>query len=107
MFGVHKEETNNLKQTVDKFLTGMLSANPYLKLANQSTTISLNGRQFVQVFMSGMSPITKKPESVMMYFTPLTNNIVLHVSTVSPQTGFENYQSIFDTVIHSLTIKTN
>ncbi len=107
MFGIQKEATNNLKQTVDSFLTGMLRANPYLTLANQSKVVTLNGREFGQVFMSGISPITKKMESVTMYITPLTNNIVLHVSTVSPQAGFENYQPIFDKVIHSLTIKTN
>ena len=107
MFGIYKDETDNLEKTVDRFLKGILSANAYLKTAEKAKIIRLKSREFVQVSLVGTSPITKKSEFVTMRFTPLTNNILMHISTVSPESDLAKYNPFFEKVVNSLTIKTN
>ena len=104
MVGVTQSQSNNLQQSSDAFIQGLLQNNPHLRPQSNYQRGSIAGRQALAMTVAGVSNITRRTEVATIYTAQLRNGGLLYIVAVAPQDELRYYQNAFQTVLQSIRL---
>ena len=104
MIGVSKVQNNNLAQSSEDYVNGLLEANPYLSQRNDFTRGTISGRTAYTTVLEGRSPVTNRNETVTIYTTQLRNGDLFHIAAVAPSDQATRYNTVFRNMISSIRL---
>ena len=104
MVGVTKAQSNDLAQSTEEYVNGLLQANSYLRQRNNYTRGTISGRTAYSTTLEGRSPVTNRNETVTIYATLLRNGDLFYVAAVAPTDEFSRYSSAFRNMIGSIRL---
>jgi Zn-dependent protease with chaperone function len=104
MIGIYRSRGSSLSQATQDYVSGILSANSYLRQRTGYSSVSISGRRGYRTLLSGRSPVTGRGENVLVYTAPLRSGDLLYIALVCPEDEGYRYDSAFSTLISSLRL---
>ena len=105
MIGVFRPQDNNLRDSTDRFVNGLLQSNEYLRRTGGSSNANISSLRGYSTELSGRSPITGRSETVTIYTAGLRNGNVFYIITVAPGTEAYRYDNAFRSMINSVRFR--
>ena len=105
MFGVTNAQGNNLRQSTDEYIRGLLQNNSYLRAQSRSYQRgSIGGRTALAMTLSGRSNLTGQNELVTVYTTQLRDGNLFYMVAVTPQTDARAFNPAFSNILRSIQL---
>ncbi len=89
----------------EEYIQEILTANSYLKKETPSVVYQINGRPFYMTGLTGISPVTKKKETVFLYSVLLKDKRLLTFALVCPFDEMAKYAKTFGDIVNSIRLK--
>ncbi|HEY0080206.1 MAG TPA: M48 family metallopeptidase [Pyrinomonadaceae bacterium] len=107
MFGIDREQSNNLQQASQQYIQDLLRVNTYLRQQSGFQRTSVGGRNGLATTLAGRSPLTGQTEIVTVVTTMLRSGDIFYMIAVAPQSDYRNYQRTFQSILSSVQINNN
>ena len=104
LVGVAQTRSNNLSQSAQEYVSGILQSNGYLRQQSNFSRTSISGRQGLYTTLAGRSPVTGRTEIANVYTTLLSNGQLLYVVAVTPEDEASRYNYAFRNMIRSIRL---
>jgi len=101
--GVGEVSSNDLQRSSDRYISGILQNNSYLRAEGRYRTGRLGGRNALMRRLTGISNVTNRKEIVDIYTTMLNNGQLFFMVHVSPGNERNRYTNAFERMVQSLT----
>lgn len=105
MAGMINARSRNLQTAADRYVNALLQNNPYLNAPSGYRRTSIDGRNALQLTLSGRSPITGRDEVVEVYTTMLRNGELFYLIGVTPRDQSREYDQAFREVLQSVNLR--
>jgi len=105
MVGVDNAQGNNLRQSTDAFINGLLRGNSHLRAQSRGyQQASVDGQPALSATYAGRSPSTGQTEVVTIITTQLRDGNLFYMAAVAPQGDYRNYQGAFNNILRSIQL---
>jgi len=104
MIGVVQPQQQGLERGTEEYVKGVLQGNTYLKQQTGFSRTSISGRSAYAVRLSGVSPITRQTEEVIIYTTLLRDGKLFYYVGVTPQRDRYRYYRSFNSMVRSIRL---
>ena len=105
MMGVFRAQDNNLRDSTDRLVNGLLQSNEYLRRTAGSTNAYISSLRGYSTELAGRSPITGRNETVTIYTAALQDGNVFYIIAVVPETDAYRYDNAFRSMIDSIRFR--
>ncbi|MGH9943813.1 MAG: M48 family metalloprotease [Pyrinomonadaceae bacterium] len=105
MVGVDNAQGNNLRQSTNSYINGLLQNNSYLRQQSRGyQRTAIDGRNALSATFSGRSPATGQTEVVTVVTTQLSDGNLFYMVAVAPQQDYRGFQSAFNNIMRSIDL---
>jgi Zn-dependent protease with chaperone function len=106
MFGTDREQYTDLQRASRQYISDLLQAsgNDYLRAQGNFIRTTLAGRPAMRITLNGVSPITRRSETVFIVTTMLSSGDIFYLAEVAPSDEFDTYRPAFQSIIDSLQL---
>ena len=102
--GLSRANSNNLQQATDAFINDLAQGNRNLRQQGRYQRGNVSGHNALAITLSNVNEATGQAEIVTVYTVLLRNGDLFHLIGVAPQNEFNNYQSVFNTILRSVRL---
>jgi hypothetical protein len=103
-FGVSQTNSRNLQQATNQFISSLQQGGNNLRARSGYQRTYVGGRNGLSITLSNTNEATGRPEIVNVITTQLRNGQLFYMITVSPDTDYNSYQSVFQNILRSLRL---
>lgn len=104
-FGLASSRTRDLRSATDNLVDALSRSNPQLRVEGAARSGRLSGRQALQTPLSNVSDATRQTEVITLTTTFLNDGNLFYYLTVAPEPDASAYQSAFDRVFRSISLR--
>jgi len=102
--GIAQTNNRNLQQATNEFINSLQQGNGNLRSRSGYQRTSVAGRNGLSLSLSNTNEATGRPEVVNVVTTQMRSGELLYIITVAPETDYNNYQSIFQSILRSVQL---
>ena len=102
--GIARTNSRNLQQATNDFINSLQQGNGNLRSRSGYQRTYIAGRNGLSIALSNTNEATGRPEVVNVFSTLLRNGDLLYLISVSPESDYSNYQSVFQNILQSVQL---
>jgi len=104
LIGVAQTRTNDLGQSTQDYVRGVLQANNYLRQQSNFSRTYVGNRQGLTTTLVGRSPVTGRNEVATVFTTQLRNGSLFYMVMVAPEHEMSRYNNAFSNMLRSIQL---
>ena len=102
--GIVQTRSRNLQQATNDYLNQLQQGNANLRSRSGYQRTSIDGRNAVSITLGNVNEATGRAELINLATTQLNNGELLFVVSVSPESDYNSYQNVFQSVLRSIRL---